>query len=61
MTDNPIWLKRASVIEDLATTNLSYEQIAVKHDVSFGMVRNANRGVAKWCREFDVSFPIRNT
>jgi transposase-like protein len=61
MTDNPIWLTRAQIIQDLATTNLTYEEIAVKHGVSFGMVRNANRGIGAWCREFDVSYPIRRT
>ncbi len=40
---------------------MTYEEIAAKHRVSFGMVRNANRGIGAWCREFDISYPIRNT
>lgn len=39
-----VWDVRYAIVEDLKKDELSLEQIAAKHEVSFGMVRNANEG-----------------
>ena len=49
------------IIEDLMDDRLSLEEIAVKHDVSYGMVQGANKGLHRWTKEFTQDFPIRKS
>lgn len=55
-----IWDVRHAIVEDLKKDELSLEHIAAKHEVSFGMVRNANEGRSEWIKTLGITkFPMR--
>lgn len=55
-----IWDVRKDIVADLTQEELTLEEIAAKHKVSFGMVRNANEGRSEWIKTLGfTNFPIR--
>jgi len=55
--------ERLAILEDLLETELSFKDLAKKHNCSLSTVLGANAGTLNWAQDLlpDYDFPIRET